>query len=263
MGDVDTIAQAKAELLDALPVDGTAVLNWDDPRVRALWPRGPANVVSFGTVPDAEVRALDIEAGQTRVSFGLPEGGRVELPMPGRHNVMNALAAVAAGRVMGVSDSEAARGLADFEPSPMRMRIERAGRVTIMNDAYNCNPGSLLAALHVLADVGEGRVKAAALGDMLELGAISERAHREAGIAAAELGVDYLFLFGQEVEALRKGAIDQGIPPDRVHIYENKAALAEAILSMLPASAVVLVKGSRGMRMEEVVESLMKEAPAS
>jgi UDP-N-acetylmuramoyl-tripeptide--D-alanyl-D-alanine ligase len=263
MRDVDTVAQAKAELLEALPPDGTAVLNWDDPRVKALWARGPSNVVSFGTSPDAEVRAVGIDAHPDGVSFELADGDRVELPLPGRHNVMNALAAIAVGRIMGVPDDSAVAALAAFESSPMRMRTVQVGRLIILNDAYNCNPGSLRAALAALTDIAAGRPTAAALGDMLELGEMSEEAHREAGEAAAVLGVDYLFLFGNEVKALRRGAIEQGMPPERVHIYEDKAALAKAVRSQLPASAVLLVKGSRGVRMEEVVESLMKEAPAS
>ncbi|MBN2564977.1 MAG: UDP-N-acetylmuramoyl-tripeptide--D-alanyl-D-alanine ligase [Candidatus Eisenbacteria bacterium] len=263
MRNVDTVAQAKAELIEALPPDGTAVLNWDDPRVKALWARGPSNVVSFGMSPDAEVRAINIKTRPDGVSFELADGGRVELPVPGSHNVMNALAAIAVGRVMGVPDEAAADGLSVFQPSAMRMHTARVGQMTILNDAYNCNPGSLRAALAALKDVAAGRPTAAALGDMLELGETSEEAHREAGATAARLGVDYLFLFGEEVKALSRGATENGIPPERVHIYEDKAALAEAVRSQLPASAVLLVKGSRGMRMEEVVESLMKEAPAS
>jgi len=263
MHDVDTIAQAKAELLDALPPDGTSILNWDDERVKALWTRGPGSVVTFGLAADAEVRAVDIEATLDGVSFELSDDGRVDLPVPGRHNVMNALAAVAVGRVMGVSDSEAARGRASFELSPMRMSFERAGRWTVLNDAYNCNPGSLVAALEVLVDAAGDRDSAAVLGDMLELGDTSERAHREAGVRAAELGVDRLYLFGSEVAALAEGALAAGMSASRVRVFENKAALVESIVSELDESAVLLVKGSRGMRMEEVVELLTVEAPAS
>jgi UDP-N-acetylmuramoyl-tripeptide--D-alanyl-D-alanine ligase len=262
MLDLDAVAEAKSELVEALPADGTVVLNWDDPRVKAMWARGPSNVISFGTAPDAEVRATNIETRSEGVSFELAEGDRVELRVPGRHNVMNALAAVAVGRAMGISNEEAAEGLARFEPGPMRMRVTRAGGLTVLNDTYNCNPGSLRAALFALADLAVGRTTAAAIGDMLELGEISGRAHRDAGAAAAEAGVDYLFLFGEAIEALREGAIEHGIPPERVHIYEDKTALAEAVQAELPASAVLLVKGSRGMRMEEVVELLTREAPA-
>lgn len=263
MQDIDTIAQAKAELLDALPADGTSVLNWDDPRVKALWTRGPGNVVTFGLSADAEVRAVDIDASVDAVSFELADDGRVTLPIAGRHNVMNALAAIAVGRIMGVPDADAARGLSSFEASPMRMSFETAGSRLVLNDAYNCNPGSLGAALEVLVEAAGEGTSAAVIGDMLELGSASTRAHREAGARAAELGVDWLLLFGTEVAALKEGALEAGMPASRVRIFESKTALVETLRKELDESAVLLVKGSRGMRMEEVVELLAEEAPAS
>ncbi|MFH1690629.1 MAG: UDP-N-acetylmuramoyl-tripeptide--D-alanyl-D-alanine ligase [Candidatus Eisenbacteria bacterium] len=263
MHDIDTIAQAKAELLDALPPDGTSILNWDDSRVKSLWTRGPDSIVTFGLSEDAEVRAVDVVAAADGVSFELADDGRVTLPVPGRHNVMNALAAIAVGRVMGIPDADAARGLSSFEASPMRMRFERVGAWVVLNDSYNCNPGSLGAALEVLVEVACERTSAAALGDMLELGSTSERAHREAGARAAELGVDRLYLFGTEVAALARGAIEAGMPAQRVRIFESKTALVDTLRKELDESAVLLVKGSRGMCMEEVVELLTEEAPAS
>ncbi len=263
MQDIDSIAQAKAELLDALPADGTSVLNWDDPRVKALWTRGPGNVVTFGLSADAEVRAVGIDASVDAVSFELADDGRVTLPIAGRHNVMNALAAIAVGRIMGVPDADAARALSSFEASPMRMSFETAGSRLVLNDAYNCNPGSLGAALEVLVEAAGEGTSAAVIGDMLELGSTSTRAHREAGARAAELGVDWLLLFGTEVAALKEGALEAGMPASRVRIFESKTALVETLRKELDESAVLLVKGSRGMRMEEVVELLAEEAPAS
>ena len=263
MRDIDTIASAKAELLDALPSEGTAILNWDDERVKALRARGPSSIITFGLSPDADVRATDVEAGASGVSFELADGGRVELPVPGRHNIMNALAAIAVGRAMGVPDEDAIAGLTEFEMSPMRMSTVSVGTWTVINDAYNCNPGSLGVAFEVLVDAAGEGTSAAAIGDMLELGAISTRAHREAGARASELGVDWLFLFGTEVAALKDGALDAGMPASRVRIFESKIALVDTLRKELDESAVLLVKGSRGMRMEEVVELLAAEAPAS
>ena len=263
MHDLETVARAKGELLEALPPDGTAVLNWDDERVRALSARGPSRVIGFGTSPDADVRAVGVEVTERGVSFELVGGGRVELPVPGRHNVMNALAAIAVGRSMGIPDGDAAAALAAFRPSPLRMSIVRVGPLTVINDAYNCNPGSLAAALTVLAETAGAGVSAAALGDMLELGETSERAHRDAGAFAAELGIDWLFLFGAEVRALRDGAVAAGMPPSRAIVFEDKTTLVGTIRKELNDSAVLLVKGSREMRMEEVVELLTAEAPAS
>ncbi len=183
--------------------------------------------------------------------------------MPGRHNVRNALAALAVGRALGVGYARGVEGLGSFEPSPMRMRTTRVGRWTILNDAYNSNPGSLRASLETLESVAGGAVKVAALGDMLELGDDSARAHREAGRRAAALGVDHLLLYGREVRSLREGALEGGMPPSRVRLFVDKDSLVGALRELPVEEAVLLVKGSRGMRMEEVVESLVRGAPAS
>lgn len=262
MGDLDAIARAKGELLEALPAEGVAVLNGDDPLVMSQAKRTRARVETFGLSAGAATRAVDVEEEAHGVRFALAGGGRVELPVPGRHNVMNALAAMAVSRELDIPASEAAAGIASFTPSAMRMAIVRvAGRV-ILNDAYNANPGSLAAALATLSSVAGGRPTAAVLGDMLELGPQSASAHRQAGARAAELGIEYLLLYGREVAALAEGAVASGMPQERVRTYETKAALTQA-LEDLPDGAVVLVKGSRGMRMEEVVELLGREAPAS
>jgi UDP-N-acetylmuramoyl-tripeptide--D-alanyl-D-alanine ligase len=263
MRDLDAVARAKGELLDALPADGAAVLNADDARVMAQRSRTRAKVVTFGLSDRADVRAARVEEHTGGTSLELAGGVMIDVPLPGRHNVMNALAAIAVSQVLGVDAEDAARGIASFSPSAMRMAVTRIGGRTILNDAYNANPGSLAAALETLMGVAAGRPTAAVLGDMLELGSESRTAHREAGERAAALGIDYLFLFGTEVAALAEGAEANGIARERVRTYETKAALKEELEALLPTNAVVLVKGSRGMRMEEVVELLGREAPAS
>ncbi len=269
MHDIETVAKAKGELLDVLDRSGNAILNADDPRVMSQIERAPANVATFGLSESADVRAVAIEANQHGVCFRVEKSdivdasATVELPVPGRHNVMNALAAIAAGAVLGVPAGESAQALSGFEPSPMRMAVLTVGGRTVINDAYNCNPGSLRAALETLMSVGRGRATAAAIGDMLEMGGMSEKVHREAGIAAAKLGVERLYLYGSEVEALRDGATDSGMSPDRVRIYRDKGALARDLDRDLAPDGVLLVKGSRGMRMEEVVELLVGETPVS
>ncbi len=266
MANLRAIAEAKGEILDALPEDGAAVLNADDPMVMSQRHRAPGRTVTFGTSERADVRAIDVTDSDGHAAFAAVVAGgppvTVELPVPGRHNVSNALAAIAVGHVLGVDAEAAAKGLSSFEPSPMRMKRITVGSWTVLNDAYNCNPGSLMAALRTLVETGGDRMTAAAIGDMLELGRRSEDAHREAGAAAAELGVDHLFLFGSEVRALMEGAIEAGMPSEHVEMFENKAALAQAVQARLGDEAVLLVKGSRGMRMEEVVESLTRQAPA-
>jgi UDP-N-acetylmuramoyl-tripeptide--D-alanyl-D-alanine ligase len=263
MKDLDAIADAKGELLDALPPEGAAILNEDDPRVMSQASRARCRIETFGLGIGAGTRAVTIEEDAEGVAFELEGDGRVDLPIPGKHNVQNALAALAVARVLGVGVEAASRGLAVFEPTGMRTAIVDMAGWTVLNDAYNANPGSLRAALETLASVGRGRTTAAVLGDMLELGARSRSAHHEAGRRAAGLGIKYLFLFGKDVEALREGALAGDMPPDRVLLFDDKAALARAVRRTVGANAVLLVKGSRGMRMEEVVELLAGETPVS
>ncbi len=269
MHDIETVAEAKGELLDVLEPGGSAILNADDPRVMSQAGRTRADVTTFGLSEGADVRAVAMETSASGVRFRVEKSDTIgvsttiTLPVPGRHNVMNALAAIAAGAVLGVPASEAAGALSGFEPSPMRMAILTVGGRTVINDAYNSNPGSLRAALETLVSVGRGKETAAVIGDMLEMGERSEDVHREAGVTAAELGVERLYLFGSEIEALRDGAIDSGMPPDRVRAYRDKDALARDLDRDLAPDGVVLLKGSRGMRMEEVVELLVKETPVS
>jgi len=177
--------------------------------------------------------------------------------------VHNALAAIAAAVSLGVSRQSAAAGLRDFRPTSMRMEVIETGNVTVINDAYNANPASMVAALETLVEMAGTRPTVAALGDMLEMGDGSPDAHRAVGIRAAELGIGRLYLHGSDVKALAEGAIAAGMPPDRVCVHDDKRTLARDLTQGLERDAILLVKGSRGMRMEEVVESLVSEAPVS
>ncbi|MBD3349267.1 MAG: UDP-N-acetylmuramoyl-tripeptide--D-alanyl-D-alanine ligase [Candidatus Eisenbacteria bacterium] len=267
MGTLEAVAEAKGELLDALPPDGAAVLNADDPRIMAQAGRSAAKVTTYGLTEDAELRGARINErfgpGVAAVEFEIDGDGKVELPVPGRHNVSNALAALAVGDVMGVDREAGIRALSTFRSSPMRMRMTTAGRWTVLNDAYNSNPASLAVALETLAGIADTRPSVAVLGDMLELGARSPEAHRDAGRKLAELGVGHALLYGNKVSHMREGAIEGGMPPANINVYESKDALARELEELPVRDAVVLVKGSRDMRMEEVVELLVKEAPAS
>jgi len=196
--------------------------------------------------------------------FRIEGGRRVRISVPGRHNVMNALAALAVGRALDVPADAAAGALARFILSPRRTALVRVGQWTVIDDSYNCNPGSLRAALETLVAVSSGHPTAAVLGDMLELGARSASAHEEAGRLAAALGIGWLFMVGREVEAMRAGALAAGMAPDRVRLFDDKRTLLEALRASAGGGPLVLlVKGSRGMRMEEVVEQLTRETPVS
>lgn len=262
LGDVRTVARAKGELLDALPAVGTAVLNADDAFYDELCARVRGRVCSFGFSRWADVQALHIETrgpSSTILRVGVRDRARpfsVSLAVAGAHNIANALAAVAAGLAVGVGEGAIRAGLARYRPTGMRSKVCRWRGVTVLNDCYNANPASMRAALRWLTEVkGTGRA-IAVLGDMLELGGETKQAHREIGVEAARLGTDYLLTVGESAADIADGALGEGMPAGCVITAHDHGALAERLRGILCKGDVLLLKGSRGARMERVLEEL-------
>lgn len=262
LGTVENIARAKAELLESLPPDGTAVLNGDDPRVRGVAGRSVAPVVYYGFEPGAAITGHDLDVdgeGRPRFTIITPRGRtRVSLPVPGRHNASNALAAAAVGTILGLDLDEIRAGLEGLSLTAMRMEIRHpANGLVILNDAYNASPVSTRAALRVLADlkVESGR-RLAVLGNMLELGPYAEAGHREVGEAAAAMEPAALVLVGDLARLAGEAAIAGGLDPDRVHFCPSNARACAVLEDLVRPGDVILVKGSRGMAMEEIVRYL-------
>ncbi|MGV8908893.1 MAG: UDP-N-acetylmuramoyl-tripeptide--D-alanyl-D-alanine ligase [Propionicimonas sp.] len=277
-GSVAAIAQAKGELVEALPTDGWAVLNADDPLVSAMATRTIARIATFavGAPPDfgdLRVWAEDVAYDERqRPAFRLQASGAVagaatvQLRVTGAHQVGNALAAVAVALTQGMSvaDVAAALGAATLQ-SHWRMELsERSDGVLVINDAYNANPDSMAAALRTLASLRRpgGRLLAV-LGDMLELGPGAAQAHREIGQLAAQLGVERLIALGDHGDDLVAGAegIARAEGIDATIAGDREAATAEAAAWLRPAD-VVLVKASRGLALESVAEHLAAAGPA-
>ena len=256
LGTREAIAQTKAELLEHLPPDGAAVLNADDFFFSVFEAMAPCPVFSFGLGAQAQVRAEAIANHDlARVSFRLlsPAGAAdVAMPVPGRHNVLNALAAAAAALELGAALEAVAAGLADHEGTAMRMQCVpgRSGS-TIINDAYNASPDSVTAALHVLGAAPGRRVFVFA--DMLEMGREAEPAHREVGNLVARSGVHWLIAVGELAALAAAQARELGVRADAV---DDAPAAAELLAGELGPDDTVLVKGSRSMRLERVVEAL-------
>jgi UDP-N-acetylmuramoyl-tripeptide--D-alanyl-D-alanine ligase len=262
-GSRDVVAKAKGELVEALTAQGTAVLNADDPHVRAMAARTAAEIVMFGRVPDATVRAtgesLD-EAGRPRFTLVTPEGSApVALRLHGAHAVSNALAAAAAARRLGMPVADVAEALSEAAPvSRWRMEVtERPDGVTVVNDAYNANPESVRAALDTLAHMArEGRAYAV-LGGMAELGASSVSEHEKIGAYAARGGLAGLITVGGTAASMLKGAGQVGSwTGERVQVDDAGAAVA-ALGERLRPGDVVLIKGSRVAGLERVAEAVL------
>ncbi len=256
LGSREAIAQVKAELLEHVPADGAAVLNADDFFFSVFSAMASARVVSFGIDAEADFRAVEVDAGAVDgVSFRMltPAGERpVRLRIPGRHSVMNALAASAAAMRLGASLEQVVGALEGFAGSAMRMQqVGGVGGSLVLNDAYNASPDSVGAALAVLG-AARGR-KVFVFGDMLEMGAEGEPAHREVGRAAAEAGVNRLIALGELAALAAEEAGKLGV---RVSSVSDAAEAVALLRPELREGDVVLVKGSRGMALERVVEGL-------
>lgn len=256
---LDGVARAKGELFAALPAGGTAIINADDEKVAAIPVANGVRRLFYGLSAGAEVRGEEIEPGGDSVSFRLvlPTGSRpVRLRLPGRHNVHNALAAAAAAFALGVDERVIAEGLELFRPTKGRMEtVVLPGGVTLVEDTYNANPLSVKAALTALDEMGGEGKRIAVLGDMLELGPEAATLHREVGEAAAAR-VDHLLLLGEMAAETAAGAREGGLDPGRVRILASHEEATASLRELMRPGDRVLVKGSRGMRMEKVCAAL-------
>ena len=248
-GSIDQVALAKSELVRALPADGVAVLNADDPRVRAMAGVTTARVVLVGEAEDADVRATDVtldEGGRPRFTVTAPFGtAEVSLPLVGRHHVGNALSVIAAAQACGLDLEAIVAALADVRPaSRWRMEVtERADGVRVVNDAYNANPDSMAAALRALAAMSASGRRVAVLGSMLELGEESPALHRGVGRLAGELGIDTVVAVGGLATDIAEGARSAGVTTVE-HVSDVDAA-EELLTARLADGDVVLLKSSR------------------
>jgi UDP-N-acetylmuramoyl-tripeptide--D-alanyl-D-alanine ligase len=260
---VDEIALAKRELIEGLAGrNSVAVLNADDPRVARFASVAPGRVLTFGLSGGADFRAEHVDdhgAEGSEFDFVGPTGrARLTLPLAGRHNISNALAALAAASVWNVGSAEAKEVFSHLEPAGMRGRVLRydAG-YSVINDCYNSNPVALEAMIEMLAHTPASGRRILAAGEMLELGPSSRELHREAGRAAAATGsLDWIIGVQGDGESFVRGAIEAGHPATRAKFVGSSAEAAGFIADLLRPGDLMLVKGSRGVKMERIVEAL-------
>lgn len=261
LGSVENIALAKRELLESLPKGGLAVLNGDDPWCRRLAEGLPVRSVFYGLEDSASFQARDIKTkGLEGMEFVVkfPEGeAKVHLPVLGKHNVLNSLAALTLGYFLGVEIDRMVEKLLEWPAESMRQEILPGPQGSLIyNDAYNANPESTLAALEVLKEI-PGR-KIAVLGDMLELGEKGPELHQKVGRRAAEVGISMLVTVGELAREIAAGAVDSGMSSDKVFSFLHPREAGQFLARYLKPGDVVLLKGSRAVRLEQVLEELQE-----
>jgi len=255
MGSRERIAEEKGALAQAVGMRGTVILNADDPFTKGIAARTRAKMILAGTTAGT-IRANEISQSDSGTDFTILEGAhrcRAHLPVPGLHMVQNALLAVAAGRVFDLSLEDCADGLAAAPLTKARLQIREIHGVRFIDDSYNANPDSMRAALRTLVELDAGGKRIAVLGEMRELGSASELAHREVGETAATFRIDQLITVGDMAERIAQGARAGGLA-NTTAVRSTREA-AELLGEIAEPGDLILVKGSRSARTEQVIEA--------
>lgn len=267
LGSVEAIQQAKGELTASLPSTGVAVVNADDPRALALGRQSAARLLTFGQSQDADVRGwvrenLGLGGTRCRVVLGCHTHD-VRLRVPGTHQIMNALAAAAVGMTFGVPEERIVWALQRHRGVQGRLAVRRGRGVWLIDDTYNANPQSMLAALDFLAGVpGAGR-RIAVLGDMFELGETGPALHEEMGLAVSNANIHTLIALGGNAGYIARGARQAGMECRRIHHAQSQQEVLDVLDEIAQPRDVILFKGSRGMAMERLVEALADDPGAA
>jgi UDP-N-acetylmuramoyl-tripeptide--D-alanyl-D-alanine ligase len=262
---IEAIAEAKAELIEGLKAGGTAVLNADDERVLAMRSRHDGPTVTFGIEHASDVMAINVDTsrfGRSRFLLRTPLGeARAELPLPGRHNLMNALAAAAVASCFSIGPEEIAHALRSVRPPRMRGEVfDFAGEFTVVDDSYNSNPRSLLSMVQTIAgSEAHATRRIVVAGEMLELGDESAEMHREAGREMARAGIEIVWGVRGMAEEIVAGAREAGVQEARFFATSEEAAAA--LKGSVRAGDLILVKGSRGVQTDKVVKALREQFP--
>ncbi|RCW51378.1 MULTISPECIES: UDP-N-acetylmuramoyl-tripeptide--D-alanyl-D-alanine ligase [unclassified Halanaerobium] len=264
LGSVTKIAEAKSELIESLPKDGIAFLNYDDNNTRKMAANFSGRTVFFGCQAGADYQVIKSEyiIKESRHYFTVLNSNKkyiFYLRKPGQHNIYNALPAVAIGFELGLSKKEIQNGLNRVKYSPLRMDIfELKNKSIIINDTYNANPLSMRAALDVLSDL-KGKRKIAVLGGMLELGERTRSAHLRIGDYLYQQNYDILLTVGHPADIIAEGALEAGMYEDNVILCSGNRETAEHLLHIISADDLILIKGSRANKMEEIVDILREQ----
>lgn len=263
LGSQENIRKEKLHITDRFHEKSVLFLNGDDPLLADLRGKLPFHTMFFGTQPWCDFRAESVRIGSEASDFRYfaPDGrnGTIHLPVPGMHCVLDALAGLAAADQMGVPLEKAAKALAGYRPLAMRMQIHRSAKgYTVVDDSYNSSPDAAKSSLSVLAGFHSGK-RVAVLADMLELGDFSRQGHFSVGEYAANAGIEILVTVGDEAREIAEGALSVN-PKMEYHVCATNAEALDVLSSVLNPGDTVLVKGSRGMKTDEIVKKLLPES---
>jgi UDP-N-acetylmuramoyl-tripeptide--D-alanyl-D-alanine ligase len=260
-GSKEKIRDEKLTITAGFDPKGTLILNVDDPLLAQVKANSRQKLVTFG-IDRGQIRPADLTFNDDGCASFRIGRTRFQLQVPGRHNVYNALAAIAVGVQLRIPKGDIASALKSFAASKNRMQIKRLAGITVLDDCYNANPSSMRSALTTLGGMRPSGRRVAVLGDMLELGPEGVSLHAEMGRYLVEMGVDELFTFGQLSRHINAGARDKGLPRQRAHHFSDFDLMAEELLRHLVPGDALLVKASRGMKLERVFEFLQAKAKA-
>ncbi|MBC8166025.1 MAG: UDP-N-acetylmuramoyl-tripeptide--D-alanyl-D-alanine ligase [Bryobacteraceae bacterium] len=253
---VDGVALAKRELIEGLRPDGTAILNYDDDRVRRFAEVHPGPTIFYGFSPEADVRAENLHTSEEGVRFAV-DGVLFESSLAGRHSIRNILAGIAVARFFDIDVKRLAEPVRLLRPGKMRGEVICRNGIRIIDDCYNSNPDAVRTMLEALRDIPAQR-HIAVLGEMLELGRLSESLHREAGHFAARCGISVLVGIRGVAEALVRGAIEAGLRKDAAYFFDDPIEAGSWLRTAAQTGDAILFKGSRGTRVELALEKFLE-----
>ncbi len=256
LGSREGILKAKLELCEGLEKGAPLILNGDNDMLQTV--KDDNHKVVFFGIENGDFKAENIIKSDSSTSFDIAYYGKkqhIVIPTIGIHNVYNALAAFAVGYFLNVDPQSAADALSTYVPAGMRQKVVDVDGITSIEDCYNASPDSMRASLKILDDIN-GNKKIAVLGDMLELGSYSKDAHTEVGNMVGENNVDYLFAYGTDAKYYVEGAKQSGVK--NAFLFDDKDKLSEMLLNTASVGDAVLFKGSRGMKLEDIINTVYK-----
>jgi len=256
LGSIEGVADAKAELIENMAEDGVLITNADDDWCNHIANRFDGKVITFGFNKSADVRASNVKRNDSGFTFTVNNAFTFKLNVLGKHNIYNAMAAIAVCNAVGIGMGDICGKLVDVKLPPMRMEKQVCGDIVVINDGYNSNPSSMSAALEELSQLTAPGRKILVCGDMLELGKYAESMHREIGVKVANSDIDVLWTVGPFSRFVAEEAIANGMPEDRIRSCETSEEVSRFVASQLKKDDIVLIKGSRGMMLENVVRQV-------